>query len=138
MNPKYRTRSWGFQFSFKDAAAICAFTCVAVVLWRLANPLWWVLVIAAGHFFLFCNVFRIVRRRELIWAGLLIFNIGVWDWSGHLTCTRVLLCQLPITVGLIIADMREPGYHGIFANRLNRRLNDYLEGRIPRTGSHSL
>jgi len=138
MNPQFRTRTWGFQFSRTDTQAIAVIMAAVLGLWRMGNPLWWILVISAGHFFLFCNVFRIVRRRELIWAGLLIFNIGVWDWSGHLTCTRVLLCQLPITVGLIIADMREPGYHGIFANRLNRRLNDYLEGRIPRTGSHCL
>jgi len=38
--------------------------------------------------------------------------------------------QLPITVALVIADIRAPGYHGVLAKRLNPRLNDYLEGRF--------
>ncbi|HLP78179.1 MAG TPA: hypothetical protein VK327_14830 [Candidatus Paceibacterota bacterium] len=125
-----KTRTWGFRFSLMDAVAIGVFMSAAGVLWHLNSPLWWMLLIAAGHFFLFCNVFRIVRRRELIWAGLFILNVGIWAWFDHLTWPCVLLCQLPITAALIVADMRAPGYHGIFASRLNPRLNDYLEGRI--------
>ena len=126
-----KPRTYGFQFSLTDAVAICMFIGVAVALWRVGNPLWWVLVVTAAHFFLFCNVFRIVRRRELIWAGLFILNISVWVWTDNLTWTHVLLCQLPITVWFVIADMLAPSYHGVFANRLNPRLNEYLEGRIP-------
>ncbi|MDR3459224.1 MAG: hypothetical protein P4N60_17475 [Verrucomicrobiae bacterium] len=113
-----------------DAAAIIVFLVVAAVFRNWDSPLWWMLLIAAGHFFLFCNVFRIIRRREFIWAGLFILNIGLWLWFGELTWLRILACQLPVTAVLIFADMRAPGYHGIFANRLNPKLNDYLEGRI--------
>ncbi len=129
--PKYKTRTWGFRFSLTDAVAIGVFVSAAGVLWYLGNPLWWLLLIAAGHFFLFCNVFRIIRRRELIWAGLFVLNVGAWVWIDRLTWPSVLVCQLPITVALVIADMRAPGYHGVLAKRLNPRLNDYLEGRIP-------
>ena len=128
---KHHVRTWGFRFSLTDALAILAFMSAAAVLWRLDNLLWWILLIAAGHFFLFCNVFRIIRRRELIWAGLFILNVGAWTSLGLLTCPRVLLCQLPVTVGLILADRRSPGYHGIFASRLNPRLHDHLENRLP-------
>jgi hypothetical protein len=128
---KHHARTWGFRFSLTDALAILAFMSAAGLLWRLGNLLWWMLVIAAGHFFLFCNVFRIIRRRELIWAGFFILNVIAWALLGLLTLPRVLLCQLPITVGLVVADMRSPGYHGVFASRLNPRLNDYLEGRLP-------
>lgn len=129
--PKYKARTWGFRFSLTDAVAIGVFTSAAGGLWHLGSPLWWMLVIAAGHFFLFCNVFRIVRRRELIWAGLFVLNVGVWTWFDRFTWPGVLLCQLPITLALVIADMRAAGYHGVFAQRLNPRLNDYLEGRFP-------
>ena len=128
---KHKTRTWGFRCSLTDAIAIGAFMSAAVGLWYLNSPLWWLLVVAAGHFFLFCNVFRIVRRRELIWAGLYVLNVGVWTWFDRLAWPRVLLCQLPITVALVVADMRAAGYHGVLAKRLNPRLNDYLEGRFP-------
>lgn len=129
-NQSLRRRTWGLQFSFADALAVGVFLTVAGVLWHFDNPLSWLLIIAAGHFFLFCNVFRIIRRRELIWAGLFILNVGIWVWLDHLTWLCVLVCQLPITIGLILADMRTPGYHGIFANRVNPRLKDYLERTI--------
>jgi hypothetical protein len=128
---KHHARTWGFRFSLTDALAVLAFMSAAAVLWRLGSVFWWILVIAAGHFFLFCNVFRIIRRRELIWAGLFILNVGVWTALGLLTWPRVLLCQLPITISLVLADMRSRGYHGVFANRLNPLLNDYLEDRLP-------
>lgn len=126
--PKKRT--WGFRFSPTDSVAIVVFIGVAAVFQRWGSLLWWMLLIAAGHFFLFCNVFRIIRRREFIWAGFFILNIGLWLWFGEPTWPRILACQLPVTVVLIFADIRAPGYHGIFANRLNPKLNDYLEGRI--------
>jgi cell division protein FtsW (lipid II flippase) len=129
-NSPPKKRTWGFRFTPSDAVAIVVFISVAAVFQHSGSPLWWMLLIAAGHFFLFCNVFRIIRRRELIWAGLFILNIGLWLWFGELTWSCILACQLPVTVVLIFADMRSPGYHGIFAKQLNPQLNDYLEGRL--------
>jgi len=128
---KDRSRTWGFQISLRDCLAIIVFASIAGMLWRWESPLWWIVVVAAGHFFLFCNVFRIIRRRELIWAGCFMFNVGAWAWLGDLEWSRVLLCQLPITALLIFADVRSPGYHGIFAKQLNAQLADYLEGKFP-------
>jgi hypothetical protein len=108
---------------------IFIFAAVVVVTRRLDSPVWWLIAIVAGHFFLFCNVFRIIRRREFIWAGLFILNVGIWAWFGGLAWYRVLACQIPVTAALIVADMRGPLYHGIFAKKLNSRLNDYLEER---------
>jgi hypothetical protein len=58
-------------------------------------------------------------------------NVGLWAWFDQLTWAGVLGCQLPVTAGLIIANLRAPGYRGIFADRLNPGLNDSLEGRWP-------
>jgi hypothetical protein len=124
-------RTWGFRFSLTDAAALVAFGAVAAGLRRMDSSLWWLLAIAAGHFFLFCNVFRVVRRRELIWAALLVLNVGSWLLWGRLDWFHVLACQLPLSVGVIAWEIKASRYHGIFAGRLNPALNDYLEGRIP-------
>lgn len=61
-----KPRTWRFQFALTDAVAVGLLMKVAAALWRLANPLWWIRSIAVGHFFLFCKVFRIIRRREMI------------------------------------------------------------------------
>ena len=130
-NPSRRKRTWGFRFSLADAAALVAFGAVVAVLHWLDLSVWWLVAVVAGHFFLFCNIFRVVRRRELIWAAFFILNVGFWLRLGRLDWFNVLACQLPMSVGVIAWEIKTTRYHGIFAGRLNPTLNDYLEGRIP-------
>jgi hypothetical protein len=127
---RHRQRTWGFRFSLRDLIILIVVVAGAGWLWYLKSPLCWLLLIAVGHFFLFCNVFRIIRWRELLWAGLFIVNVGFWILLERLTLPNVLASQIPITLFLIVGDIRSPGYHGIFARRLNPRLSDYLEGII--------
>jgi len=124
-------RTWGFRFSILDAVAIAAFAAVIAGLHWLGGSLWWLVAIVAVHFFLFCNVFRVIRHRELIWAALFILNVGFWLLLGRLDWFSVLACQLPVSVGVIAWEAKATRYHGIFADRLNPNLKDYLEGRIP-------
>lgn len=47
----------------------------AAVAWFMGTVIWWAgaaVVCVVGHFFLFCNVFRIARASELIWAGTFV------------------------------------------------------------------
>ena len=67
-----RQRAWGFRFSWSDGLTLVCFAGGAAGLWRVHSELWWLLLIVAVHFFLFCNVFRIVRPRELAWAALFL------------------------------------------------------------------
>jgi hypothetical protein len=129
-NPRFRTRTWGFRFSATDAAVILVLAVSACALARLGNELWLLLVIVAGHFFLFCNVFRVRRKFELVWAASFIFNTGLWLWFDEVTWLRIFLCQLPLTLVVVGAEIKSAHYHGVFASRLNRKLNGYLEGRI--------
>jgi hypothetical protein len=125
-NHPQRIRTWGFRFSATDAVVVVLAGAAMVVLKRMETPLWWVLGMVFGHFFLFCNVFRIRRSFELMWSVLFILNMGVWMWRLDLSGARVLLWQLPITLALVGVEMRSWRYHGIFARRLNRRLDEYL------------
>jgi hypothetical protein len=125
-NPMQTTRTWGFRFSPMDAVVIGIFMSLMIILWIFQSVLWWILVLVAVHFFLFCNVFRIARRPELIWAALFVSNVGIWAWFDHLSWQPVVLCQLPFTILLVLWEMLSPMYHGVFASRLNRRLNEYL------------
>ncbi len=124
-------RTWGFRFFVADAVALAGFAAAIFGLYRLESELWWLVAIVAGHFFLFCNIFRVVRRRELIWAVLFVLDVGFWLLSGRLDWFNVLACQLPVSVGVIAWELKARRYHGIFADRMNPTLKDYLEGRIP-------
>jgi len=126
-----RQRTWGFRFSWSDGLTLVCFAGGAAGLWGVHSELWWLLLIVAGHFFVFCNVFRIVRPRELAWAALFLVNVCAWFVSGRLEWLPVLLTQLPISVLVIAAEIRSPRYHGILAQRWNTELDAYLERRIP-------
>ncbi len=129
--PDRPPRTWGFRFSFADALVLIVFALAVGILQRQGSGLAWILVIIVAHFFLFCNVFRVVRRREFIWAGIFILNIGLWLLLGSLDWFNVLACQLPVTAGVIAWELRATRYHGVLANRLNPHLAEYIAGRVP-------
>ena len=89
------------------------------------------LLIVVLHFLLFCNVFRIDRKLELIWAGTLLVNALVWSLADNFGWRAILVTQLPLTILLIGIELRSPRYHGIAARWINRRhLNAWLTGEI--------
>ena len=74
-------RTWGFRFSATDAIALLILGAAILGLYRVGSNLWWLVAIVAGHFFLFCNIFRVVRRRELIWSALFVLNVAFFAFS---------------------------------------------------------
>ena len=122
-------RTWGFRFSVIDGVVIVVGGIAAVWLQREDNPLWWIEATVVVHFFLFCNVFRVRRKYELLWAVLFIVNTGMWLWYRDFSIGKVLACQSIVTVKVISAEVFRPRYHGIFARKINRRLDEYLEGK---------
>jgi len=93
-------------------------------------PLWWGVPMALGHFFLFCNVFLVWIKLELLWAAVLVANVGVHVAVGDLGWWPACGWQLPVTIFVILLQWRSPWYHGIFARRINPCLDDYLGGKL--------
>lgn len=76
--------------------------------WR-QYPGWWLPGMVVIHFFLFCNVFKVPRKLELLWAAAFLINTGVWLAVGRFDWLPVLLCQTPITlaaIGITLASRR--------------------------------
>ena len=109
------------------------FVCIAVVLLFGEELLEfrWLPLVAAAHFFLFCNVFRVRRSYELVWAALFCVNFMLHVQDASLDWSSVLLWQAPVTVIAIALEMRSARYHGVFAERINsQHLQDWVEGRL--------
>ncbi|MDI1312445.1 hypothetical protein [Prosthecobacter sp.] len=122
-------RRHGFRCSIGDALILAAGLGLSCWLHALDFPLAWIVPAALGHFFLFCNVFLVWRRWELLWASAFVLNVAAHLALGSLDWLSPLLFQLPITVLVIIWQIRSPWYHGILAEQLNPRLKEYLAGR---------
>lgn len=103
MNPDRPTnRACGFRMSWIDAVILLLGTVLTWWLMTQSFPLWWIVPAALGHFFLFCNVFLVWQRWELLWAASFVFNVaahlalGAWDWPSP------IMFQLPITALVIV------------------------------------
>lgn len=82
---------------------------------------------AVGHFFLFCNVFRISRAPELIWASCyvaLATGTLAFEKPGWLTSTLIATSLAGLLIGL---EMRKPSYHGLWWRSINPDLRRWWE-----------
>ena len=122
-----RTFQPGFRLSSLDVVVLLvggvASACAAFV------NMWFGIAIAfvVSHFFLFCNVLRMSRPLELVWAtvfcGLAIAAITfrLLPWPVVLAVSAV------VTVIVAIIEARRPSYHGVGWRQLNPRLREWWQ-----------
>ncbi len=110
-------RRAGARFSRADGIAIAICALLTWGLRDLAGSFAWLPAAALGHFFLFCNVFRVRRSLEVAWAGVFLANFAAWSWIGF-SWPAVLAVQTPVTVLAIGVEMRSPRSHGIGSSRV--------------------
>jgi hypothetical protein len=128
MNPKPDFQP-GFRVSGFDLAVLIAGVVGSVALWRQS---WWagaVVGFVVGHFFLFCNVFRIPRTPELIWASAFTGLAASTVLAGQPGWSMTFASGFILAVVLIAREMKSPGYHGIFWRRVNPGLREWWEMR---------
>lgn len=124
-----KTFAPGFRLSAIDvlilvAGGIGGAACLLVD-FRLAIGVWYVVV----HFFLFCNVLRMTRLLEFIWAGIFIslavasVQLALFSWPLGLGCS------LSTTVLLAAIEVRMSSYHGVGWQKLNPRLPEWWQAR---------
>lgn len=130
MNETHPPRRHGFRLSAIDGIILLLGSVLTIWLRNESFPLWWVVPMALGHFFLFCNVFLVWRRWELLWAAFFVMNAALHLVFGMIDGISVLLWQLPLTLLVIVWQVRSPWYHGIFAEKLNPQLTNYLSGDL--------
>jgi hypothetical protein len=110
-------RPWGFRFSTTDGLIFLGGVMVTVGLWFAIGAFALIVPYLLGHFFLFCNTFRVGGERSLIWAGSLLLNAYFWPQSQNIWIH--LAIQLLITFALIIQCVLGKNYHGIACVRIN-------------------
>ncbi len=130
MKDSLPARKHGFQMSALDGVVLLLGTILTIWLRNEAFPLWWIVPMALGHFFLFCNVFLVWRRLELVWAAVLVVLISGHLAFGHTDWLSPLMMQMPVTLIVLWLQLRSPWYHGIFARQINPRLDHFLANEL--------
>lgn len=101
--------------------------------WLGVHVAWWAGLIVGfvvGHFFLFCNVFRIARGAELVWAAVFVLLSGATLLTEHPGWPVTITASLLLTVVLVIREMRRPSYHGIAWQRVNPQLQTWWDASM--------
>jgi hypothetical protein len=87
-----------------------------------------------GHFFLFCNVFRMSRPLELTWSAIFVVSAGgtiLWQVPGWAAAAALTMST---TVAVVLLEMRRPSYHGVGWRRINPSLPDSWRSRLSGSG----
>ena len=79
------------------------------------------------HFFLFCNVLRMSRPLELIWAGIFAGLAIATISFGLLSWPAVFATSGGVTVMVAVMEALRPSYHGVCWQKLNPRLPEWWQ-----------
>ncbi len=112
----------GFRFSWGDAIAILVCAVATWLAWHWLGLFALVFPVTLGHFFIFCNVFRIRPIYELVWTGAYLVNMAYWLLFREFSWLGVLSVQTPLTLTLIVLELRSPRYHGAFYQKVQAKL----------------
>jgi hypothetical protein len=92
---------------------------------------WWGMTVAftVGHFFLFCNVFRMPRPLELAWAALFLLLLGSTIMTQQPDWFTSFALSFGGTVVVVVFQLRQPSYHGIGWKMINPQLPQWWQAR---------
>ncbi|MBF0264216.1 MAG: hypothetical protein HQL46_03025 [Gammaproteobacteria bacterium] len=126
----------GFRLSKLDIMVIVIGIVLSFTLYKDLPVASYMIVFVVGHFFLFCNVFRLSRIPELIWAGsFLLLSISTLLFA-YLNWLFVGLISLLISTILIYLETKKPDYHGVFWQQLNPELKQWFKENILKAENH--
>ena len=121
------TFSPGFRLSLFDVLILLGGLMGSIA---LGMRIWWagmVVALVVVHFFLFCNVFRISRPPELIWAAAFVALAGSTIVTGLPGWVATPVLAVALSTFLIWRETRKADYHGICWKRWNPGLPDWWE-----------
>jgi hypothetical protein len=122
-----REFSPGGRFSSADAVALVILLCVAGDMGAMSPWFGAAIGFVVVHFFLFCNVVRMDRSAELVWAAVFVaFSIAtvLLGWPRWPVTFAI---SLAVTVVLVTRELRKPSYHGVLWRRINPGLPNWWE-----------
>ncbi len=119
----------GFRLSIFDIGILAIGFIGAWYLKDIAVDLSYILLFVVCHFFYFCNITRMSRIPELIWAVCFVALCGVGVTYGIVTFNEAFIISLLITVVLTAFELRKPSYHGVLWSKINPSLKEWFESK---------
>ncbi len=119
----------GFRISPVDALVLVAGTAGAALLRSESADTAILVAMPVLHFFLFCNVFRIKRRKELFWAATFVISSAFFIVYQMFPVALLIVANFLVAMVMIALEMREPDYHGILWRKVNPGLEQWWSNK---------
>lgn len=123
------TFSPGFRLSLFDVLILCAGLIGSIILGTQISWAGMIVGFVVLHFFLFCNVFRMSRPPELLWASAFIGLAGATILIEFPGWIATPIIAIALSSFLIWRETKREDYHGICWKRWNPSLPDWWESR---------
>jgi hypothetical protein len=120
----------GFRLSIVDVIVLVLGTAATIV---FSTMVWWwgfVPAFVLAHFFLFCNIVRMARPLELVWAGVFVIQAGATIAMDTPSWLVTAVVSLAVTVVVVVVEMRKPSYHGVGWQWINPGLRAWWEVHV--------
>jgi hypothetical protein len=127
----------GFRFSTTDAAVLAVGLISAAVCCGITALGAVLLLFVLAHFFVFCNVIRMSRLPELIWAAAFLLLASTAILTGKPSWPIVFAAAFALTVLLIGVELRKPSYHGVLWQSINPDLPHWFQESVRSRGRAS-
>ena len=119
----------GFRLSALDVCIIIAGLLGAFYVRPFDINFSLIILFVVGHFFIFCNITRMSRIPELIWAASFLVLCTASIRLSILPLYLVFFISGMITIFLIVYELRKVSYHGIFWQNINPNLKAWFEAK---------
>lgn len=116
----------GFRFSVLDAIVLGIVLGVASLIFSYGYQYSVLVGFVVLHFFLFCNIVRMSRIPELIWASFFIGIVYLHLQLSMITFSLSLAICTLVTLVLVLLELRKPSYHGVFWKSFNPNLKEWF------------
>ena len=116
----------GFRLSKTDIVVLIIGSIATIIFYPIMPDFSFIVLFVVLHFFLFCNVVRMSRIPELIWASSFIIMAGGSLLYGIPDLKTVFIIALTMTSTLEVLETMKPWYHGIFWEKINPKLPDWF------------
>ena len=117
----------GFRLSATDVVILIFGGVAAAGAWFVVPVLGIAIAFVVGHFFLFCNMVRMDRQLELIWAALFAALAAFTILTSYPGWPASFAGAVAVTVVLVIIQSSRPSYHGVLWQRINPELPSWWE-----------
>jgi len=117
----------GFRLSAIDVLVLIIGGISAAALGALDPWLGIAIGFVVGHFFLFCNVFRVARTLELTWAGVYVAISVCTVWFSFPGWPLTYLATTVATAIVVTIELRKLSYHGTWWQRINPGLREWWD-----------